>query len=194
MGRLIGIAGAAGAGKDTAAQVLVAEGWVRESFADRMRQAILALDPWVDSPRGYFRLSLGVEALGWDAAKRDYPEIRRLLQKFGTEAGRDIHGTDCWVDLVLTPWLRAAEQPDLVITDVRFENEARAVREAGGAIVQIRRPGLAAIAGGHPSEAGFPQDLISWVVYNDGDVEYLHDQMRELAGMVGNAATGWWDR
>lgn len=192
MGRLIGIAGAAGSGKDTAAAALVEIGFTRDAFADRMRKAILALDPIVDSWDPQWsdreiaagarpgpvlqRLSELVGSIGWDQAKRETPEVRRLLQKFGTEAGRDIHGTNCWVDLVLEPWY---DSPcDLAITDVRFENEAKAVREAGGIVVQILRPGLeglTGVSGGHASEAGFPEELLDARIVNEGTIENLYE-------------------
>lgn len=190
MTRLIGLTGLAGAGKDEAAKALVEDGWKREAFADRMRTAILALDPWVDvkgDPNGDLyaeRLSDIVDALGWDTAKREFPEVRRLLQKFGTEAGRDIHGLDCWVDLVITPWRdpsQNVDRVDLVVTDVRFENEAQAIREAGGVVVRITRPGLDRLPGGHASEAGFPERLVNWTIFNDGPIEKLHAAIRYIA-------------
>lgn len=198
--RLIGLTGLAGAGKDEAAKALVEDGWRRAAFADRMRTAILALDPWVDyghelsfpSHRSLpavevkpYRLSELVEAYGWDRVKRSTPEVRRLLQKFGTEAGRHVHGEDCWVDLVLAPWRDNSTFSDLgydlVVTDVRFENEARAVREAGGLVVHIRRPGLERLPGGHASEDGVAFHHNDLAIVNDGPVEKLYASIRHVA-------------
>lgn len=190
MGRLIGITGVAGSGKDAAAAALVAAGWRRAAFADRMREAVLALDPWVifegvDGNEGWARLSDLVEAHGWDDAKRMHGEIRRLLQRFGTEAGRDIHGEDCWIDLVLAPWVHASNTPgpkhDLVVTDCRFENEAVAIRRAGGLVVRIERPDIEELPGNHVSEAGLPERLVSAVIHNDASVEDLHAAILDFA-------------
>lgn len=186
--RLIGLTGMAGAGKDEAAKALVAAGWSREAFADRMRTAILALDPIVDydvdgldyghadiTPN---RLSEIVQALGWDGAKRTYDEVRRLLQRFGTEAGREIHGENCWVDALLRDWNRAER---LVVTDVRFPNEAEAIQRHNGLVVKILRPGLAPLPGGHASEAGIPDELVDAWILNDGTVSRLHELVMRIA-------------
>lgn len=181
--RLVGLTGLAGSGKDTAAEALVAAGWKRDAFADRMRVAVLALDPWVDvdpfyRAAGRDRLSFLVERYGWDEAKREYPEVRRLLQKFGTEAGRKIHGDDCWIDLLFRSW---DNETSLVITDCRFNNEAEAVRARGGLVVRIDRPGLEPLPGGHASEAGVSPALVDIVVFNDGPVGKLHASMQYVA-------------
>lgn len=190
--RLVGLTGpargrnlaTAGCGKDTAAKALVGWGWKRDAFANRMRTAMLALDPWVVTPinERVHRLSQIVGRYGWDAAKREFPEVRRLLQAFGTEAGRDIHGQDCWVNALFrdNQWV-IAQGNGLVITDARFENEAEAIRENGGIVVSIERPGIEMLPGGHSSEAGLPHELIDHVVINDGSVRELHDAILNIA-------------
>lgn len=199
MTRLVGLTGpargrnlpTAGCGKDTAAQALVTWGWKRQAFADRMRDAMLALDPYVITSMADFksqptadhttRLSQVIEWHGWDEAKRTYPEIRRLLQRFGTEAGRDIHGQDCWVDALFrdNQWV-IAEGNGLVVTDCRFENEAKAIRSEGGIVVSIERPGMEMLPGGHSSEAGLPISLIDYTIQNTGTVRDLHDALMNI--------------
>lgn len=193
--------GTAGCGKDTAAAALVSAGWTRDAFADRMRTAMLALDPLVMNGRDQlYRLSEIVAREGWDTAKRDHPEVRRLLQKFGTEAGRDIHGTDCWVNLLFkkTWWdsedgsvpvvsNRENRRSGVVVTDCRFENEAEAIRRAGGLVISITRPGLAHLDGGnssHPSEDGLPDHLIDARIVNEGTVADLHRAILDIAGTI----------
>jgi hypothetical protein len=182
--RLIGLTGMkgrqAGVGKDEAAKALIGRGWKRDAFADRMRKAMLALDPVIDYDGifGELRLSRLVERDGWDGAKRNHPEVRRLLQKFGTEAGRDIHGTSCWVDALFRDWTGLSP---LVITDVRFDNEAQAVRDRGGRVVRIVRPGLEPLPGEHASEIGVTDDLVDEVVMNDRTVADLHSRILRVA-------------
>lgn len=181
-GKLIGLTGLAGAGKDEAAKALIADGWVRDAFADRMRKAMLDLDPWLVEWDGHpVRLSQIIAEEGWDQAKRNYPEVRRLLQRFGTEAGRDIHGVNCWVNALFRDW---SNETWLVITDCRFDNEAQAVRERGGIVVRIERPGLERLPGGHASEAGVADELVDYVIDNDGTVSQLHARIREIAGWL----------
>lgn len=187
MAKLIGLTGKAGAGKNEAANALTKIGWKQDAFADRMRTAMLALDPWVFDFDGGVRLSVLVNHLGWDEAKRNHPEVRRLLQKFGTEAGRDIHGKDCWVDALFRdldingPHLT----PPMVVTDVRFDNEALAINKRGGIVIEIVRPGLEELAQGnsaHASEAGLSRSLIDYTIENNGTIEMLHGNVLVVLG------------
>ncbi len=183
MTKLIGLTGLAGAGKNEAANALVGHGWSQDAFANRMRTAMLALDPivWADDYYEPLRLAELVRDYGWDTTKREYPEVRRLLQKFGTEAGREIHGENCWVDALMRDWHRLDGTPvytnGLVVTDVRFQNEAEAIRSHGGWVIEVVRPGLQRLPGNHASEAGFDPDLIDYTIYNDGTIDSLHEEM-----------------
>lgn len=179
--RIIGLCGAAGAGKDEAAKALVAAGWQRDALADRMRAGLLALNPAVaidNLHQRWERLSALVDAYGWDKAKREHPEVRRLLQAFGTEAGRNIHGQDCWVKALFADWDRVTP---LVVADVRFDNEAAAIWGFGGKLISIERPGLEALPGDHASELGIDQDYVNYTVINDGTVEDLHRKILEVS-------------
>jgi hypothetical protein len=184
MTRLIGLTGMAGAGKNEAARALTAIGWKEAAFAEKMRTAMLALDPIVTvNPPGHSeRLSVFITFYGWDITKRDVPEVRRLLQKFGTEAGREIHGANCWVDALFADW---DDSTPLVVTDCRFDNEAQAIRDRGGVVVRIDRPGLDPLPGGHASEAGVTDPLVDWVIYNDRDVAHLHREILAIAEGLG---------
>lgn len=158
--QIIGLTGYAGAGKDEAAKGLIGLGWERLSFATPVYEGVLAIDPTIpighresaalgttDRWRGYtwtgnYALSELVAVFGWDRLKRAVPEVRRLLQRYGTEAGRHIHGEDCWIKL-----LGRKMQPGVsyVVTDVRFPNEAAEIHHLGGKVVRIHRPGVVAV-------------------------------------------------
>jgi len=132
---LLGLTGQPGAGKNTAADYLVeAHGFVQMAFADTIRQVALVIDPYVH----FFRLSDVIGMIGWEKAKR-YPEVRRLLQVIGTEAGRDVHGSDVWVDKTFAAIEELGPNQPVVLTDVRFDNEARRLRSLGGRLVRIQR-------------------------------------------------------
>lgn len=137
---LIALCGPIGAGKDTVADYLSDKyGYTKVGFSDPVYQALWALNPVVNLPDGtYRRLQDVVMDMGWETAKRSIPEIRRLLRHVGTEAGRDIHGEDCWVwrmenrmaDDVATKGTLVGH----VIRDLRFENELCMVRNYGGQV------------------------------------------------------------
>lgn len=176
---IVGLSGYARAGKDTAALALIEErGFRRVGFADKLREFALAIDPIVSVENlGYgavvkHRLSHRVNAEGWTEAKR-VPEVRTLLQRLGTEAGRKILGDNVWIDAALRG-IDANE--DVVITDVRFPNEAQAIRDRCGEVWRIERPGLSAV-NAHESETaldGFPFDA---TIYNGTTVEHLRENV-----------------
>jgi hypothetical protein len=189
--RIIAFCGVARSGKDTAAQALTADGWHRVAFADGVREALLALNPlvvWragdkeVMAERGYKHhtdvAQISEWGSDWEYAKRIL-DIRALLQRMGTEAGRDIHGDDCWIRLAERKV--AAAPGNVVITDCRFANEADAIRSWGGLVVRIERDGVTA-CNEHASERlDFEPDA---VLRNDGTIDELHAKVRELANGV----------
>lgn len=180
---ILGLTGLAGCGKDTAANHLVAHrGYERRAFADPMRTALYALDPLVRVHGSQHRLSALVDTLGWDQAKRGVPEVRRLLQRFGTEVGRTMWGDDFWITQALHG---VAPGDRIVVTDVRFPNEGDAVRALGGRVVRIDRPGagLGGAEGGHATETQFVD--ADAVVVNDGDLADLAGRLDALLASFG---------
>ena len=123
------IAGAAGVGKDTVAQVLIEEyGFTRMAFADPIKAALEQINPFVTSSR---RLRDYLSDGGWDFAKQN-PEVRRLLQNTGM-AFREKVWEDIWVQH-LSERIDDADGP-VVVTDMRMPNEVQLARELGGAVL-----------------------------------------------------------
>jgi hypothetical protein len=161
---IIGLSGYARSGKDTVAEILGQHGFERRAFADTLRNMLYALNPYI----GPFRTQEVVDSMGWEAAKVHYPELRVLLQRLGTEAGRDILGDNIWVDTTLSK----LGVGDFVLTDCRFQNEANAVKAAGGQVWRVVRPGCGPV-NGHISEIAmddYPHDAY---IHNDGDLTDL---------------------
>lgn len=178
---LVGLAGYARSGKDTAAQALVEGGWRRDAFADRLKAFLYRQNPLVttfpDAPP--VRLAALVNALGWEQAKERYPEVRRLLHATGTDAGRVTLGEDVWIDALFNDW--EPEREALVISDVRFPNEARAVRRAGGVLIWIERPGVGPARDEHgapyASEVALKNFGFDARLVNDGTLYDLRDRL-----------------
>lgn len=201
---LIGLTGAAGAGKDSVAAVLCAAQWRSQAFADALRVEIaeaFGIDQRLLTDRRHKesntpQLAAGMASnanwLCW-AAVNGHSLIqprspRWVLQIWGSF--RRQNAPDYWVRHV-TYWAQYQRQYrpcNLVITDVRYPNEAQALRDLGGHIVRVHRPGGAPLApetAGHESEQHGALEATA-EIHNDGPLEALHAEVwrvvRQLQG------------
>lgn len=147
--RIIGIAGKAGAGKDTIADYLVScRGYTKMSFAEPLKQMTTHLGAPLPKTREEKEGKHPILDVTW----------RALWQHLGTEGLRHLD-PDVWVKLLHH---RIKDKPHwlIVIADVRFENEAKYIRENGGAMWHVIRPDVEAVRT-HSSEnpvAAAPED------------------------------------
>lgn len=168
---IIGLGHQAQVGKDTVADILVkGHGFTRLAFADHLKTVALEIDPQV----GGRSLSELVHDLGWEGAK-NCDGVRPFLQRLGVALRTHID-EDVWV----LPVLRAAAGlGDVVITDVRFPNEAEAIWAAGGRLVKVVRPGFGP-ANDHESELALADWSWDAVLVNDGTLDDLEVKVVEL--------------
>lgn len=167
---LIGLCGAAGSGKDTVAgHLAINHGYRVLAFAGPLYDAVAAITGLTVSELRDRRLK--EKPIEWVGKSP-----RELLQLMGTEFGRNMIREDIWIRRAMMDVEEAT--CDCVITDVRFDNEAVAIRDAGGVIVEVVRPGTACLdaeAAKHASEAGIPRHHISATITNNGTVADLAD-------------------
>lgn len=177
---IIALSGYARSGKDEAAKVLVEEfGFVQVAFADKLREMLYALNPmcgrgWDTSDRPVVYVQDVIDEYGWGGYKETEhgTEIRRLLQRLGTEAGRQTLWDSIWIDAALTG---PDEDAKVVVSDARFFNEFDAVRDRGGYIWRIEREGIGP-ANDHPSETeAVGYDKFSLFLHNNGTLEEWRD-------------------
>lgn len=134
--KLYGIMGAARSGKNTVAS-LVAESGARVrciAFADALKDEVCA--------------ALGITRAELDVDKERF---RPILQWWGTE-WRRAQNPNYWLEKLAAalPW---HEDVNLFVPDVRFQNEAELIRNLGGTLIRVDRPGGPVIHGmEHPSE------------------------------------------
>ena len=205
--KIIALAGRKGSGKDTACDAIIEVAKrkglrvVQLSFAAPLKRAVAAmfLDHVVD-PRDM------AEALNGPSEKRDLRvafgstafTVRHALQTLGTEWGRKHLGPNVWVDLSLDLAQQFPDNTVVVITDARFKNEFRRVREEGGFVWLIDRPEpeepaaltrarrLRRWAQRHKSERSFywphaAKRHADVVIYNDQSLEALKQRIANLA-------------
>jgi len=184
---LIGITGHLRAGKDSVAGYLLEmyPGAKIERFSGPLKALALAIDPIV-LPVLAERLSTMVSARGWEDAK-EFPEVRRLLQKLGTEAGREILGADIWVDLMDRRVFGEGSELEFtaVIPDVRFPNEAQWVIDNGGTMIRVDRPGFK--GDGHDSECFVDGLFVDIVIDNSGTLSDLEMRTKGAAVLTRGA-------
>ena len=184
--KVVGLTGYAQTGKDTVGQILVSHrGYTRFSFADNVREAVLRLnplipDPWTNPNYGMYEtasvpLKYVVDRVGYEVAKQTIPEVRRLLQVMGTEVGREMFGQDSWIEMVGRQ-VRATEN-DVVITDVRFQNEADYVRSLGGIVLRVERPGTGPVNDHVSDRIEFQAD---GTIHNTGSLQVLTKVVLQL--------------
>jgi ABC-type dipeptide/oligopeptide/nickel transport system ATPase component len=137
---IIGLIGLAGSGKTTSAEYLMEnygfskinfkDGLIRElkqNFPDMLNEMVISSgDPRVEDVDDLFTLKP--------------PLMRTLMQNYGTEVRR-MDNPDYWVDI----WVKSISNSwaeSVVVDDVRFKNEADAIKLQGGYLIKLNRPDL----------------------------------------------------
>jgi hypothetical protein len=173
---IIGLSGYAQTGKDTVAKYLIEEhGYRRVAFADKIREALYRLDPILtdipEIPRA--GLASAVDHIGWETLKQHSEQARGLLQRFGTEVGREMFGDNFWVDQAIKG---VSKFDKVVFTDIRYPNEYKAVKLIEGKIIRIVKPSITAI-NGHTSESALDDYVFDGTIDNVGSIEELHKKI-----------------
>lgn len=143
MTTIIGICGFIGSGKDTAADYLVNfHEFRRDSFAATLKDAVAAVFNWdreLLEGRTKAAREWREQIDPWWAERLNMPNLtpRWVLQWWGTEVCRRGFHDDIWI-ASLEARLRNA-QDNIVISDCRFPNEIRAIKNAGGKVIRVVR-------------------------------------------------------
>ena len=187
MGKIIGIHGKAGSGKDTVADYLL-DFWRSDfrslAFADPIRSAMKEIFGWDDS---HFQHPKKNEV---DPVFNISP--RKAMQLLGTEWGRNLVNDKLWLILAekkTEPLIGAGF--NVLFRDCRFENEAEWIRKNGGVIWHIERDAKNITSGAgtekaHVSEAGIKFVKGDKRINNNETLGYLYDAVDNLAEALVN--------
>jgi hypothetical protein len=207
---IIGFVGFIGSGKDTAADYLVNyHQYRRDSFANALKDSVSVVFGWDrELLEGRTKQSREwretVDEFWSKRLKMPKLTPRYVLQYWGTEVCRAGFHDDIWVASLENRMRKTTD--DIVITDVRFPNEIKAIHKAGGIVLRIKRGSEPewyddaksmnkgptrnmnwALSkhrieelGIHASETAWVGGKIDAVVTNDGNIDDLYKQLETL--------------
>lgn len=186
---IIGLAGRAGAGKNTVGDIIERRyGFRQTSFAHALKAEVASItldknpapadikaraihEPAIAEIASLLPFAVGMDPYG----KPTHPTMRRLLQLWGTEYRRDVH-EDYWVR-------RCDLTGDVVVTDVRFQNEA----DVCDIVLYVYRTDAESKEPTHASECTLTLDSVDAIVLNDSnlaDLEQSVDQALQSLDFV----------
>jgi hypothetical protein len=173
---VIGIAGKKGSGKDMVGDYLVREhGFLKIAFADPIKEICK------------IAFSLKDQQLNEDAKEivdtRFGISPRQMMQKVGTDMFRAEFGQNFWVNRLIET-IASSEPCDIVVTDVRFDNEMEAIRDMGGQVILLSRhvgDGRHRLPDHHVSETGIEQmSGFDAHMENNGDPGILFEKVENF--------------
>jgi hypothetical protein len=208
---IIGFVGFIGSGKDTAADYLVNfHGYRRDSFANTLKDAVANVFGWdrtLLEGRTNEAREWREQVDPWWADRLNMPNLtpRWILQFWGTEVCRAGFHDDIWIASLENKMRKTGD--NIVISDVRFPNEIKAIHNAGGIVVRVKRgddpewydAAVSANAGPngnatwsiskhrleklkiHASETAWVGGDIDFTISNDSTIDELFAQIKNLA-------------
>jgi hypothetical protein len=199
---IIGFTGMKSVGKDTAADYLVNyHGYRRESFAGTLKDAVSSIFGWDRTLlEGRTRESREWRETvdSWWADRLNIPNLtpRFVLQHWGTDVCRVAFHDDIWIASLENKICKTTD--NIVISDVRFPNEIKAIHRSGGLVIRIKRgpdpdwidQAILANSGDghakqylksinvHDSESAWAGCTIDHVISNDTTIDELYQQLQ----------------
>lgn len=169
---VIGLVGYKGSGKDTVADIIARRyGFQKKPFAEPLKKTLMLVF-------GLTEAELNDPILKEQPLDRwPFESPRTLMQKVGTDLLRERY-PGVWIEA----WKHGiAAIPRVVASDVRFLDEAAAVRQLGGLIIRVERPGRIR-SDTHASETEQLYVKHDLLIMNDGDFAALDAQIEHLFG------------
>jgi len=183
---LIGLVGLIGSGKDTVAARLVKQhNFHRDSFAKSLKDATANIFGWNrELLEGQTKKSRDWREQPDDFWSKQFGKKitpRWILQHFGTEVCRGNMLDSIWVDSLVARY----QGKDTVISDTRFVNEIKTIKEQKGKIILIKRGEIPSreemqASGAHQSEWDWIGCKFDYVIDNNGTVTDLHQKVDDV--------------
>lgn len=173
---VIAFTGLAGSGKDTAADFLVEQGFLKLAFADPLKRGIHEL------------FGIDMETLTDPEKKQEIDEEwgispRKLMQWLGTDVLRKTISDDFFL-VSMAKRIKESGAKKVVIPDCRFDIEAKFIQHYGGSVYRIYRNGETTISDEdqkkHASEQGISSSFVDKTILNAGTIEDLGEIIKDL--------------
>lgn len=189
---IIGICGRAQVGKDTVGKMINTMAYQRfeiRKFADELKYMTrILLNCTIEQLESIEYKNTPIAAMGGKTP-------RKIMQLLGTDFGRHMITQDVWVNALMMDYkkfflpdddflrlgLPSGDYPKWIITDVRFPNEVRAIKERGGLLIRVMRE--ATVDASHASETSLDDinaDKFDYTIVNNGTLNELNKQVREI--------------
>lgn len=155
-------------------------GWEVRKFAGKLKDIashLTGIDIEDFEDQEFKKTNLGRE--WWTVCDEGYQPmtVREFLQKLGTDALRNGLHENVWVNALMADY--DEEDSNWIVTDTRFANEAMAIKEKGGIIIRIDRPGVTPI-NDHPSETGLDNWNFDYKIQNIDDIFALKQTVQQI--------------
>ena len=154
-----------------------------------------------DVPRCHLTPRYALQMLGTEWGRTCYPDTwaalcvrtaKKLLESTMEDSPKNVgwHSLYYTAENGLWDGENVRQVTTVTVSDVRFRNEMQVIRQAGGKVIRVVRPGagLKGAAGTHPSEveqAGILDREFDAVIENVGDLEALQAKALPLLERIG---------
>jgi len=206
---IIGLSGYAKSGKDTVAEIIreiQPDKWQIKKFSGKLKtiaSIMLGIPEYLFENQDFKSEILGEE---WWKNYGDFyhqTTVRDFLQLLGTDAIRNGLHSNAWVNALMADYKPTNEpkmvldngvkvydidspdfkMPNWIITDCRFPNEAEAIKDRGGIIIRIDRPGVEPV-NAHPSEIALDNWDFDYKIANVSDLPALKQTVEVLLNKI----------
>jgi len=184
---IIALTGMKRSGKDTCAAYFEENyGFINYKFAGAIKRAVadifLCEDDWINGkykettdPKWGISMRKAQQAIGTDLFRDRLPE---LYPEFNSLIGKAI-----WVKRFQYWFELQRSDTNVVISDLRFLNEAETVRKMGGIIIRVNREDSAS-NDHHPSETEMSKIIPDHTVENNSSILDLYTSLEVIYGGI----------
>ena len=203
------------------------EEWIRYGYADGFIRKYIGNgemgEPIMNNKQCSKKEYEGHYKTNWQTAYKSHLTVRELLQVIGTDLFRNQLHEDTWVNALMSEYTpkicsgvvhcalagkyniscwKCPEYPNWIITDVRFPNEAKAIKDRGGIVIRVIKDEPCEVCGltlaerrgnickeiscplgrkQHKSETALDNATFDYTVSaKQGDIESLIQQTKEI--------------